>query len=155
LDAFWSQESVNAWNDEYSPKKMLQSPRKAIIIRSDDERESVRPKARAINPQKSPVKKTRAEIQDRKAFDARKQSLAELFLDELDEKVGAGQVQRMAASTGGIKLEWSKKLNTTAGRAHWRREGTKVQSEDGTFVTMYKHTASIELAEKIIDDEGQ
>lgn len=59
----------------------------------------------------------------------------------------------MTAATGGIKLIWSKKLNSTAGRANWKREGTKTRDEAGNVHTSYKHIASIELAEKVIDDE--
>lgn len=59
----------------------------------------------------------------------------------------------MTAATGGIKLLWSKKLNSTAGRANWKREGTKTRDETGNITTSYKHIASIELAEKVIDDE--
>lgn len=62
----------------------------------------------------------------------------------------------MAEPTGGIKIVWSKKLSTTAGRANWRREGLRSKDADGTLSTLlsYHHHASIELAEKVIDDEG-
>ena len=59
----------------------------------------------------------------------------------------------MAESAGGIKIVWSKKLNSTAGRANWKREALRTQNADGTFTTTYRHHASIELAEKVIDDE--
>ena len=62
----------------------------------------------------------------------------------------------MADSTGGIRIIWSKKLSSTAGRANWRREISRSKNADG-FVsnTFHRHYASIELAEKVIDDEGQ
>jgi len=154
LDAFWSQELVNAWNDEHSPNKALRSPRKISALDVGDEGDDSLRDSSGKSPEKSPRKKTREEIQARKMFEAQKQTIAELFVRELDNRVCGGEVQRLASTTGGIKLEWSKKLNSTAGRAHWRREGTKMCGEDGTTTTTYIHTASIELAEKVIDNEG-
>lgn len=148
---------MNAWNDEYSPRKGLKSPRNFPLPGSDDEADDhgdSRPTSNIESPRKSPVKKDREGVQARKAFEAQKQANADAFLCEIDEKVGNGQVQRLVATTGGVKLNWSRKLNSTAGRAHWRRESTKVTNTDGTISTTYKHTASIELAEKVIDDMG-
>ena len=57
-----------------------------------------------------------------------------------------------------MKLIWSKKLNTTAGRANWKRETTrsKTLGPDGKPTTpIYRHHASIELAGKVIDDEDR
>ena len=57
----------------------------------------------------------------------------------------------LAASTGGVKIVWSKKLNSTAGRACWKRvTGPAVSASGEKTIT---HHASIELAEKVIDDE--
>lgn len=64
-----------------------------------------------------------------------------------------GQVQQLAKSTGGVRFIWSKTLNTTAGRANWKRETTKTRQPDGSVTVVHKHHASIELAEKVIDDE--
>lgn len=62
----------------------------------------------------------------------------------------------MAESTGGIRIIWSKKLSSTAGRANWRREAVRSKSGDGTVcTTTHRHHASIELAEKVIDDEDR
>lgn len=86
----------------------------------------------------------------------RKAGLATAFLAEVDSVVGEGQVASMTASTGGIKIVWSKKLSSTAGRANWRREAVKSKNADGSVSTaIYRHHASIELAEKVIDDEGR
>ena len=61
----------------------------------------------------------------------------------------------MADSTGGIRVIWSKKLSSTAGRANWRREAIRSKNADGSIRdTTYRHHASIELAEKVIDDES-
>jgi predicted SprT family Zn-dependent metalloprotease len=51
-----------------------------------------------------------------------------------------------------VKIIWSKKLNSTAGRASWKRECSRTKMPDGTIDKTYKHFASIELAEKVIDD---
>lgn len=102
----------------------------------------------------SPAKKDKAVIEARKAFEARKTQMASEFLAELDERITSGRIAELAASTGGVKVIWSKKLNSTAGRAHWRRECIKLASgHDGKERKEYKHHASIELAEKVIKDE--
>ena len=80
----------------------------------------------------------------------------------------------MTASTGGIHLNWSNKLNSTAGRANWRREAvrgpsntspskptstnhppnetTATSQAPGKSATVtYRHVATIDLATKVID----
>lgn len=92
----------------------------------------------------------------RKPFDSRKHSVAEAFLRELDTQVADGKIGRLAESTGGVKIVWTKTLNTTAGRANWKKEAIRTKQPDGTIVNSgYKHYASIELAEKVIDDEDR
>lgn len=93
-------------------------------------------------------------IQQKGAFDEKKYSLAVLFLKDLDLKITNGQLEALAASTGGINLIWSKKLTSTAGRANWRRENVRSPNPSEDISTAYRHHASIELAEKIIDGEG-
>ena len=104
---------------------------------------------------KSPAKRHKKVIEQRKLFDDRKHELATAFLAEIDQKITNGQVASMAQSTGGIQIIWSNKLSSTAGRANWRREAIRLKNADG-FVsnTTHRHHASIELAEKVIDDEG-
>lgn len=129
-DAFWSQDIVNDWNEQHSPRKLVLSPAK-----------------------KSPVK-TSPKKETKKAFGARKHAIAEDFLRELDQEITQGRIAELAESTGGVKIVWSKTLNTTAGRANWKRETLRTKQADGTQVSVtYKHHASIELAEKVIDDE--
>ncbi|CAK3970817.1 Hypothetical predicted protein [Lecanosticta acicola] len=149
LDAFWTAEAINDWNDQYSPQKPLKSPRKLNL---NPNPEDVSP---STSPRKtSPTKRTKAEIEARKNFDIRKITLAESFLTELDQTVAQGQIQALAASTGGVRIIWSKTLNSTAGRANWRRETAKVTNQSSQqTVTTHKHFASIELASKVIDDE--
>ena len=150
MDAFWDPDVINEWNEEYSPRR---TPKPQCRI-NDDGLEVGLPtfpskKIRSIlNPKKYEAKKL---------FTLKKHEIAEKFLRELDESVTDGKVYEMAALTGGIKIIWSKKLNTTAGRANWKRETMRsaIRSVDGkpdTKIT-YRHYASIELAEKVIDDE--
>ena len=149
LDAFWSPNEVNEWNDKHSPRKAIGSPKKNPFLPSS---ESTSPTS---SPKKSsPTKRTQAEVQAKKDFAARKHALAEAFLVELDNTITSGQIATLSASTGGVRLIWSKTLNSTAGRANWRRETIKTRpSPTSPTTTMQKHHASIELAEKVIDDE--
>lgn len=95
-----------------------------------------------------------AKTPQKHAFDKKKYSLAASFLKDIDLKINNGQLEALAASTGGINLIWSKKLTSTAGRANWRRENVPSLSPGEDISTAYRHHASIELAEKIIDCEG-
>ncbi|RDA86271.1 hypothetical protein CP532_5080 [Ophiocordyceps camponoti-leonardi (nom. inval.)] len=132
-DAFWSQDFVDDWNDQHSPRK--QKP--------------WRPN-RTKPPQRSPAKTKK------KIFDAKKRSVADDFLRELDAEITHGKIAELAESTGGIKLVWTKTLNTTAGRANWRRETIRSKPKPGMpVITTHHHHASIELAEKVIDDEDK
>jgi predicted SprT family Zn-dependent metalloprotease len=75
---------------------------------------------------------------------------------QLDEQITEGQIASLSESTGGVKLNWTKSLNTTAGRANWKRETVRTKQADGTETDVrYKHHASIDLAEKVIDDESR
>lgn len=136
MDAFWQQDVINDWNDEYSPRKPpappVFSPTKAKL---------------------SPVKPDKAAKDAKKAFEDSKHAIAENFLFELDKAITAGKVAELANTTGGIKIIWSNKLNTTAGRANWKRETirSKVPGTQPPQVTItHRHHASIELASKVI-----
>ncbi|KAM0243877.1 hypothetical protein ACHAP5_006829 [Fusarium lateritium] len=135
MDAFWSQDFVNDWNDQHSPRKLMLPP----VTKSPSK----------ASPKKDPKKETK------KSFAARKHALAENFLAELDREITQGKIAELAETTGGVKLVWTKSLNTTAGRANWRRETSRTtRKADGVELSVsYKHHASIELAEKVIDDE--
>lgn len=163
LDGFWNADTVNDWNDQYSPQKTLKSPNKNLFSR--DQEESTSPKPSPKKSSSSPNKRTAAEVRAKKDFAARKHALAESFLAELDQTITSGQIASLSASTGGVRLIWSKTLNSTAGRANWRRETIKARSAITAASTsstaivpppanvIHKHHASIELAEKVIDDE--
>ena len=158
VDAFWSQEVVNDWNEQYSPKKALKSPSKYrfnSVFLGEDEDDLSPSTSLPRSPVKSPAKKGKETVSKRKAFDNKKHDLATSFLAEIDRTIAGGQVSALAQSTGGIKLVWSKKLTSTAGRANWRREVLRSKGLDGSVSTItHCNHASIELAEKIIDDEG-
>lgn len=143
MDGFWQQDVVNDWNDEYSPQKTLFPKPRSLA-------ENTVPEG---SPKKSPVKQDRIAKEAKKAFSQSKHALAESFLAELDTKITNGEIARLSASTGGVKIIWSKKLNTTAGRANWKRETIKSSSTAPEGKTIYRHHAAIELAEKVIDDE--
>ena len=153
IDAFWSQEVVNDWNDQHSPRK-LESPRKLFSVREDDDTYLSPTTSPRRSPAKTPGNRDKAVVERRKAFQERRAQLAVDFLKELDDKVAEGRIGTLAESSGGIKIIWSKKLNSTAGRANWKRETLVSKDAAGASTKIYRHHASIELAEKVIDDEG-
>ncbi|KJZ76192.1 hypothetical protein HIM_04274 [Hirsutella minnesotensis 3608] len=137
VDAFWSQDFIDDWNDAHSPVKPI------LQLISE-------PNAKVSLTKASPTKASK------RTFDAQKHSVAESFLRELDKEITEGQISELAESTGGVKLVWTKALNTTAGRANWRRETTRTKAASGETVSVsHKHHASIELAEKVIDTEDK
>ncbi len=155
IDAFWSQDVINDWNDEYSPRKVPKSGRArkihSVIAEEDEELSpSMSPRR---SPVKSPAKRNRTNLEARKEFNKKKHGLASEFLKELDDTVSSGRIASLAASTGGVHLIWSKKLNSTAGRANWRQEFVRSSGNGEPPPSKYRHYASIELAEKVIDDE--
>jgi len=98
----------------------------------------------------------------KKEFDAQKHQMAEDYVAELDRVITGGKLSEMTALTGGIRIKWTKTLNKTAGRANWKsRTHTHLASpsewkspfgSEENYVTVTKHTATIELAEKIVSD---
>ncbi|KIW11205.1 hypothetical protein PV08_10505 [Exophiala spinifera] len=190
-DAFWDHNTVNEWIDEYSPKKApATSPKKVGLARyqiwSDSEEDQdedmtisdsfpspcTSPRkagGKGRSPTKSPEKEEkkrqaeekRAAMSRKRNFDSSKVQLAIDLLRELDVGVADSQLGRLAASTGGVKIIWSKTLRSTAGRANWKRTVTKLSGSPikGGEVSVpgvkVQHFASIELAEKIIDCEDR
>lgn len=142
MDTFWKQDVINDWNDEYSPQKVLQ--KKPSPLNEGGK-----------SPRKSPVKQDRVAKESKKAFVQIKHALAESFLAELDTEITHGKIAMLAASTGGVKIVWSKKLNTTAGRANWKRETIRPSPGSTDQRPTYRHHAYIELAEKVIDNEDR
>ncbi|KAH8595175.1 SprT-like family-domain-containing protein [Bisporella sp. PMI_857] len=153
MDDFWSQDVINDWNDEYSPRKIPKSPVKTLFSKNVSA-----PNGLILSPKKTTVKPDRIAKDVKKAFEQQKHTIAESFLLELDSTITNGQIAKLAECTGGVKLVWSKKLNTTAGRANWKREtirSTTLVGPNGKPMNTYRHYASIELAEKVIDDEDR
>lgn len=149
---------INDWNEQYSPKKTpkSESRRRLFPVGEDDESDFSPTGSPRKSPQKTPYTKGKDDVVKRKEFNMKKHDLATAFLQELDQTVANGQVASMASSAGGIRIVWSRKLNSTAGRANWKRETLRTKSADGTVTTTnYRHHAMIELAEKVIDDEGK
>lgn len=160
-DAFWEPEVINNWNDEYSPqKKLFQSPTKSAkpVPRLELGGKEVLDIDLLKSPTKAQLAKARKAEKDAiKEWEASKNTIALAFLSELDQKVTNSEVSRMSESTGGVKIIWSTKLNTTAGRAHWKREGLcrKPTPHNPNPVPIYNHHCSIELATKVIKDTHQ
>jgi len=102
------------------------------------------------SPQKCP---TKAQRQAKKDFNAQKHDIATKFLKELDISITGGRIAELSRTAGGVTITWSNKLNSTAGRAHWRKQEIRTKHSDGRISAEVKHTASIELAEKVIDEE--
>lgn len=148
MDSFWSQDVINDWNDDFSPTK-TPKPSSRLLFTKD----------KIESPRKSPLKVDRVAKEAKeakKAFAQRKHEIAESFLRELDTTITKGEVSSLSASTGGVKIIWSKKLSTTAGRANWKRETIRTNfGADAPPTVMYRHHAAIELAEKVIDDEDR
>ncbi|CAN9098512.1 unnamed protein product [Alternaria alternata] len=179
LDAFWNPAAVNEWTDRHSPAKTLVSPKKQkwredivkmmegvaledssdeayeIPIESPKKKPTDRKPAKGRLPEIQPASNVKQIREQRKAFAERKHAIAEAFLVELDTTISSGRIHELSKPTGGIKLVWSKTLKTTAGRANWRREQIRIRT--GTLPTdtrvEIRHHCSIELAEKVIDDE--
>ena len=148
---------INDWNDQHSPRKTPKSTysRKLYPLDEDDEAYLSPCETGRRLPSKSPSKRSKEVANERKAFNQKKYTLAASFLEELDRTITNGQIAALSESTGGVRLVWSKKLQSTAGRANWKREAIRTKNADGTIsTTEYRHHAFIELAEKVIDDEG-
>lgn len=149
---------INDWNDQHSPKKTPRSARTRVrpALGEDEDDELPPCESGRRSPAKSPTKWDKEAAEKRKAFNERKYDMAASFLNELDETIANGQIANLAEPTGGVRLVWSKKLQSTAGRANWRREAIRSKDADGTVTTTkFRHHASIELAEKVIDDESR
>ncbi|RAL09615.1 SprT family zinc-dependent metalloprotease [Aspergillus homomorphus CBS 101889] len=180
VDAFWSEGATSDWVTQHSPCKVEDLLRE-FDEESDPEVIDVDIMPRGANrgsqpatPTRKPPSKTalkRAETEKKKAEKARKQAFdeskaafAENFFTTLDDAVNKGQVQKLAASTGGVSIVWSKTLQTTAGRATWKRvtsgkqrprESDHTLPTESSVAPSAKHYVKIELAERIIDSEDR
>lgn len=148
---FWDPEVQNKWIDDHSPHKQP-SPRKLAMDGGDVNTKAALKLKYGTSPEKKNAKKV---------FDAAKESAAERFLAELDDKVTDGQLSKLTAATGGIAIKWSTTLQSTAGRAHWKCKETTTMTEqaDGSMAMaaggkQKLHTAHIELATKVLLNEA-
>lgn len=149
---------INDWNDQHSPKKTPKSilTRRFYPLGLGDEDDLSPCETGRRSPSKSPAKRDKQAAEKRKAFNEKKHDLAASFLKELDQTIVNGQITALAEATGGVRLVWSKTLQSTAGRANWKREAVRSKNPDDTVsTTKDRHHASIELAEKVIDDEDR
>lgn len=157
-DAFWSQTTTNEWIDQHSPSKVEKLLREFEGSDDDQDHEKLlgimprtprRAKEEPKTPSKTALKKAevankKAQQERKKSFDDKKVALAYDFYKVLDDSVANGQIQDMTKETGGVKVVWSKTLQTTAGRATSKRTQDTAQ-----------YHATIELAERIIDNEDR
>lgn len=149
-DAFWSQEMVDEWNDEYSPRKIVKQSNKSYSDAENDHSSVC--KGRSV---KKAVSKRYTASDGRKGFESNKRRLAASFLAELDAGLASNKLSQLTSSTGGIGIIWNKTLKTTAGRASWKRDVVKPEVLQNPSSITHRHHASIELAEKVIDDEDR
>ncbi|KAI1817023.1 hypothetical protein GGS20DRAFT_535034 [Poronia punctata] len=144
---FWDPEVNFSWIDKHSPMKP-KTPSPALDMPAASEKLKQK---YATSPEKKAAKKT---------FDAIKEQLASSFLLELDAVVTKGRLGEMTEETGGLRIEWSNTLLTTAGRAHWRCQTTTYTTKNpggssaSTEVTKSKHYAHIQLATKVLSNES-
>lgn len=120
---FWDKDEHFRWIDSNTPCKPIMKPSKS-------------------------KKGTLTLKEERKAFVQVREKLAEDLVRRIDQKVMRGKLATATSTTGGIKLEWSTRLRTAAGKAHWTR--VKCPSDRNEE----QHNLKIELSSKIITNEG-
>ncbi|RFU75496.1 hmg box-containing [Trichoderma arundinaceum] len=120
---------------------------------TDEERDEQHVPRKTTPAQSKAPKSTSSKKQTKKSFDAKKCQLATDFLHQLDTQITQGKIGELTESTGGVKIVWSNTLKTTAGRANWKRETVNSKQTTDNTMKQYRHHSTIELAEKVIDDE--
>jgi hypothetical protein len=121
---FWDKQDHYSWIDQNTPHK---------------------PPPSKTFPTSTPAQINKA----KKAFLQTREQLAVDLVRDIDEKVMAGKLSASTLTTGGLKLEWSTRLRTAAGRAHWSRAKSRPLGQ-----TEEQHNLKIELSTKIITSEG-
>ena len=154
-ETFWRQSFINQWNDSYSPDKKILSPKKFISDEQHDFSKLPNFSGRGQEKNSVIVKPDREAARQKKLFRVTKQKTAEAFLAEVDQEVTGGRIGELCRNTGGVNLIWSKKLVSTAGRAQWKRIKPKTENSNHEVSTSEQHYASIELAEKVIDNDNR
>lgn len=164
-DKFWDQEVTNNWIDTHTPHKTPHVERLLLSIAehisevpsSGDELKVVK-RPVTSRTKKAELLGSEGAVGSKRAFNMRKKQLAEEFLQTVDDKISGGEVAKKTASTGGVKIVWSKTLRTTAGTAKWRIEKSQntagqVQLGDPSLSDRVRHHATIDLSEKVVDSE--
>lgn len=175
-DAFWDQGATNNWVDAHTPHKTPGVVRTLFNVadgnilkepsgdeeEEDEVEEIARPATSrttsSTSSKSAAPKEPKEKTESKRAFNSRKKQLAEEFLKIVDDRISNGEVARKTASTGGVKIVWSKTLRTTAGTARWRME--KLQNDlgqvslgDPLSADRVRHHATIDLSEKVVDSE--
>jgi len=119
---FWDKQDHYSWIDQNTPHK----PQKSF-------------------PTVTPAQLNKA----KKVFLQIREELAIDLVRAIDGQVMGGKLSASTSATGGVKLEWSSRLRTAAGRAHWNRVKSRPLGE-----TPEQHNLKIELSTKIITSEG-
>ncbi|KAI2634573.1 hypothetical protein GGS21DRAFT_518432 [Xylaria nigripes] len=153
---FWDPAANIAWVDQNSPPKNTTAP-KPIDLTGPDSKAAL-----DLRYGTSPEKK-----KAKKAFDAIKGDLACSFLQELDWAITDGKLGKMTESTGGLRIVWSNKLLTTAGRASWKSKtkspkgppsqqpsSAPPSSQPAAAKSIVEHYARIDLATKVLSNEA-
>ncbi|KAI0880421.1 SprT-like family-domain-containing protein [Annulohypoxylon maeteangense] len=149
---FWDSEVHFGWIDKHSPEKKPESPQKP--------KPKPKPTAQELKMEAKRKYGVSPEKKDaRKAFDAIKESLARVFLRELDDRITDGKLAKLTEDTGGLRIEWSNTLRSTAGRAHWKckTQSTTTKNAEGVTTSVREtrqHTAFIELATRVLSNES-
>lgn len=165
-DEFWDEGATNSWIDTHTPHKtpnVVRTPFDTTddiskVSSSGDDDEVEGEKRLTGRTGRTTSSKKAAAMGSKRAFNMRKKQLAEEFLQMVDDKISGGEVAKKTASTGGVKIVWSKTLRTTAGTAKWRMEKSQntsgqVQLGDPSLSDGVRHHATIDLSEKVVDNE--
>ncbi|CUS09657.1 unnamed protein product [Tuber aestivum] len=151
-DLFWDELETSSWIDTHSPQKNPSVQRSLFQTPNP-----IMPEG-TVAPSASPTKDLKEKRAMKTPFDAKKKALAEEFLKRIDDKIVNGEVGSKCASTGGVRIIWSKTLRTTAGVAKWKMEKLRlpnghVAMGDHELTDLVRHHATIELSEKVVDSE--
>jgi predicted metal-dependent hydrolase len=119
-------------NPQPSPRKQTTTIDKAIS-------------SPAKAPAKRPLKETTTN-KPSKSFLRDREHLATTLLAAIDQTVMSGKLAAATISTGGLKLIWSTKLRTAAGRAHWTHVKRPLGGQE-------QHDLKIELSTRLITSE--
>jgi len=147
-------DGTNLSNPQPSPRKQTSTINKAVPLpvdahpRFDNKRDRLSTIDRPLSPNPAPERPLKPITTNRptKSFLQDREHLATTLLTAIDQKVMSGKLSTATASTGGLKLIWSTKLRTAAGRAHWTRVKRPLGTEE-------QHDVKIELSTRIITSE--